>query len=72
MHENPMGHSCEKRATYILDTDRCKKAFLDCCNFIKTVRDEKQRELHLELARSKYWGSDLTMRGKDGGKDWVP
>ncbi|XP_025059766.1 venom factor-like [Alligator sinensis] len=52
MHENPMGHSCEKRATYILDTDRCKKAFLDCCNFIKTVRDEKQRELHLELARS--------------------
>uniref|UniRef100_A0A8C3PAC4 Complement C3 n=1 Tax=Chrysemys picta bellii TaxID=8478 RepID=A0A8C3PAC4_CHRPI len=52
MHENPMGHSCEKRAGYILDTDECKKTFLDCCNYIKTIRDKLQRELHLELARS--------------------
>ncbi|XP_074836426.1 A.superbus venom factor 1-like [Carettochelys insculpta] len=52
MHENPMGHSCEKRAGYILDTNECKKAFLDCCNFIKNVRDKLQRELHLQLARS--------------------
>uniref|UniRef100_A0A8C4YR40 Complement C3 n=1 Tax=Gopherus evgoodei TaxID=1825980 RepID=A0A8C4YR40_9SAUR len=52
MHENPMGHSCEKRVGYILDTDECKKTFLDCCNYIKTIRDKLQRELHLELARS--------------------
>ncbi|XP_039370155.1 venom factor-like [Mauremys reevesii] len=52
MYENPMGHSCEKRAGYILDTAECKKAFLDCCNYIKTIRDERQRELHLELSRS--------------------
>nr|XP_042700098.1 venom factor-like [Chrysemys picta bellii] len=53
MHENPMGHSCEKRAGYILDTDECKKTFLDCCNYIKTIRDKLQRELPLKLARSE-------------------
>ncbi|CAM4693285.1 complement C3-like [Caretta caretta] len=52
MYENPMGHTCEKRVEYILDTDECKKTFLDCCNYIKTIRDKMQRELHLELARS--------------------
>ncbi|XP_065275519.1 complement C3-like [Emys orbicularis] len=52
MYENPMGHSCEKRAGYILDTDECKKTFLNCCNYIKTIRDKLQRELHLQLARS--------------------
>ncbi|KAG6924718.1 hypothetical protein G0U57_016634, partial [Chelydra serpentina] len=52
MYENPKGHSCEKRAGYILDTDECKKTFLDCCNYIKTIRDKLKRELHLQLARS--------------------
>uniref|UniRef100_A0A8C0H4U5 Uncharacterized protein n=1 Tax=Chelonoidis abingdonii TaxID=106734 RepID=A0A8C0H4U5_CHEAB len=52
MHENPMGHSCEKRVGYILDTDECKKTFLDCCNYIKTIQDKLQLELHLQLARS--------------------
>uniref|UniRef100_A0A8C8SX57 Complement C3 n=1 Tax=Pelusios castaneus TaxID=367368 RepID=A0A8C8SX57_9SAUR len=52
MHENPMGHDCDKRVEYILDTDECKKAFLSCCKYIKTIADEKQRELHLQLARS--------------------
>ncbi|XP_062454335.1 complement C3 [Rhea pennata] len=56
MHENPMGHSCEKRSTYILEGSACVKAFLDCCNYIKTIREQKQRDLHLELARSKYPG----------------
>uniref|UniRef100_A0A8C5F2Y5 Complement C3 n=1 Tax=Gopherus evgoodei TaxID=1825980 RepID=A0A8C5F2Y5_9SAUR len=67
MYENPMGHSCEKRAGYILDTAECKKAFLDCCNYIKTIRDEQQRELHLELSRSKYQGFNITQR-RDGGR----
>uniref|UniRef100_A0A8D0GSR7 Anaphylatoxin-like domain-containing protein n=1 Tax=Sphenodon punctatus TaxID=8508 RepID=A0A8D0GSR7_SPHPU len=52
MHENPMGHSCEKRVRYILETDECKNAFLDCCNHIKTIRDERTREETLVLARS--------------------
>uniref|UniRef100_A0A8C3XR66 Anaphylatoxin-like domain-containing protein n=1 Tax=Chelydra serpentina TaxID=8475 RepID=A0A8C3XR66_CHESE len=52
MYENPKGHSCEKRVRYILDTDECKKAYLDCCNYIKTIRVKMQRELHLQLARS--------------------
>ncbi|KAG6923267.1 hypothetical protein G0U57_021114, partial [Chelydra serpentina] len=52
MYENPMGHTCDKRVGYILDTDECKKTFLDCCNYIKTIRDKLQRELPLKLARS--------------------
>ncbi|XP_067416524.1 A.superbus venom factor 1-like [Emydura macquarii macquarii] len=52
MYENPMGYDCDKRAGYIVDTDECKRAFLNCCKYIKTIRDEKQRELHLQLSRS--------------------
>ncbi|NXI97092.1 VCO31 factor, partial [Psophia crepitans] len=53
MKENPMGHSCERRTNYIQDGEACVRAFLDCCNYIKGIRDQKQREFHLELARSK-------------------
>ncbi|NXN48469.1 VCO31 factor, partial [Rynchops niger] len=53
MKENPMGHSCEQRTNYIQDGEACVRAFLDCCNYIKGIRDKKQREFHLELARSK-------------------
>uniref|UniRef100_A0A8D0GLW7 Anaphylatoxin-like domain-containing protein n=1 Tax=Sphenodon punctatus TaxID=8508 RepID=A0A8D0GLW7_SPHPU len=60
MHENPMGHSCEKRVRYILETDECKNAFLDCCNHIKTIRDERTREETLVLARSN--DDDITSR----------
>lgn len=34
MQENPMGYSCDKRATYILDGLECTKAFLDCCKHV--------------------------------------
>uniref|UniRef100_A0A8C9F6M0 Complement C3 n=1 Tax=Pavo cristatus TaxID=9049 RepID=A0A8C9F6M0_PAVCR len=52
MKENLMGYSCEKRATYILDGKACTEAFLNCCLYIKGIRDE-ERELHYELARSE-------------------
>lgn len=55
MKENPMGHSCEQRTNYIQDGEACIHAFLDCCNYIKGIRDKKHREFHLELARSKCW-----------------
>uniref|UniRef100_A0A8C7DXB0 Complement C3 n=1 Tax=Naja naja TaxID=35670 RepID=A0A8C7DXB0_NAJNA len=51
MHENPMGYTCEKRAKYIQEGDACKAAFLECCRYIKGVRDENQRESELFLAR---------------------
>ncbi|KAM4643823.1 complement C3 isoform 1-T1 [Amazona ochrocephala] len=53
MKENPMGHSCEHRSTYIQDGDACVRAFLDCCAHIRTIRNQKQRLLQLELARSE-------------------
>ncbi|KAM6294066.1 LOW QUALITY PROTEIN: A.superbus venom factor 1-like [Aegotheles albertisi] len=52
MKDNPMGHSCEHRTNYILDGEACVRAFLDCCNYIKGIRDKMQRQFHLELARS--------------------
>ncbi|XP_042303585.1 venom factor-like [Sceloporus undulatus] len=52
MFENPMGYSCEKRAEYIDDQNECKTAFLECCRFIKSIRDANQREDQLHLARS--------------------
>uniref|UniRef100_A0A803SQL7 Complement C3 n=1 Tax=Anolis carolinensis TaxID=28377 RepID=A0A803SQL7_ANOCA len=52
MFENPMGYSCEKRAEYIDDQKECKTVFLECCNFIKNIRDQNQREKELQLARS--------------------
>ncbi|NWQ97361.1 VCO3 factor, partial [Burhinus bistriatus] len=58
MKENPMGHSCEQRTNYIQDGEACIQAFLDCCKYIKGIRDQKQREFHLELARSKCWAMD--------------
>ncbi|OXB53027.1 hypothetical protein ASZ78_002666 [Callipepla squamata] len=54
MKENLMGYSCEKRATYVLDGSACAEAFLNCCLYIKGIRDE-ERELKYELARSKCW-----------------
>ncbi|XP_075381978.1 complement C3 [Mycteria americana] len=63
MKENPMGHSCEHRTNYIQDGEACIRAFLDCCNYIKGIRDQKQRELHLELARSKGWALRPWSRG---------
>uniref|UniRef100_A0A8C8SJT3 Uncharacterized protein n=1 Tax=Pelusios castaneus TaxID=367368 RepID=A0A8C8SJT3_9SAUR len=49
MYENPMGHSCEKRAQYIQKGEECKRRFLSCCNYIKMVR-EKQQGLPLETS----------------------
>ncbi|XP_036610168.1 complement C3 [Trichosurus vulpecula] len=52
MQLNPMGYSCERRTKYILESEECVKAFLDCCNYITKVRLEKQRENVLSLSRS--------------------
>ncbi|XP_070794324.1 ophiophagus venom factor [Pituophis catenifer annectens] len=67
MHENPMGYSCEKRAKYIQEGDACKAAFLECCNYIRGIRDEKKRENELFLARNDNEGGftkdeDITTR----------
>uniref|UniRef100_A0A8B9VMA0 Complement C3 n=1 Tax=Anas zonorhyncha TaxID=75864 RepID=A0A8B9VMA0_9AVES len=59
MKENLMGYSCEKRATYILDGNACTQAFLSCCTYIKGIREQKQRESYLELARSEMDGGFL-------------
>ncbi|KAL8164554.1 UNVERIFIED_CONTAM: hypothetical protein K2H54_053340, partial [Gekko kuhli] len=51
MQDNPMGHSCEKRAEYILERQECKAAFLECCQYIRSIRDENAREEQLILSR---------------------
>ncbi|XP_062975153.1 complement C3 [Elgaria multicarinata webbii] len=54
MHENPMGYTCEKRAQYIVDQPECQSAFLECCLYIKGIRDNLQRDEVLQLARSDF------------------
>ncbi|XP_072847649.2 A.superbus venom factor 1 isoform X1 [Pogona vitticeps] len=54
MHENPMGYTCEKRTEYIEDQNECQAAFLECCRYIKGIRDAHQREDELILARSAF------------------
>ncbi|XP_053574217.1 A.superbus venom factor 1 [Bombina bombina] len=53
MQENPMGHSCEQRARYILDGKECAAAFVDCCTYIKKKReDDSKLKEHDLLGRS--------------------
>ncbi|XP_066473809.1 complement C3 isoform X1 [Tiliqua scincoides] len=54
MLDNPMGYSCEKRTEYVVETIACKEAFLECCRYIRSIRDERQREDELILARSDF------------------
>nr|XP_014424811.1 venom factor-like isoform X1 [Pelodiscus sinensis]XP_025036196.1 venom factor-like isoform X1 [Pelodiscus sinensis] len=44
-YENPMGHSCEKRAQNIQE-EECKKIFLTCCQ----MTQEKHQKHHLETS----------------------
>ncbi|XP_026311403.1 complement C3 [Piliocolobus tephrosceles] len=52
MRENPMRFSCQRRTRYITLDEACKKAFLDCCNYITELRRQHARASHLGLARS--------------------
>ncbi|KAG8130014.1 hypothetical protein E2320_016859 [Naja naja] len=75
MHENPMGYTCEKRAKYIQEGDACKAAFLECCHYIKGIRDENQRESELFLARSDFedelFGDDNIISRSDFPESWL-
>uniref|UniRef100_A0A8C5WXU3 Anaphylatoxin-like domain-containing protein n=1 Tax=Laticauda laticaudata TaxID=8630 RepID=A0A8C5WXU3_LATLA len=74
MHENPMGYTCEKRAKYIQEGDACKAAFLECCRYIKGIRDENQRESELFLARSdfedEFFGEENIISRSDFPESW--
>uniref|UniRef100_A0A8C2SU29 Complement C3 n=1 Tax=Coturnix japonica TaxID=93934 RepID=A0A8C2SU29_COTJA len=69
MKDNLMGYSCEKRATYIMDGSSCVEAFLDCCLYIKGIREE-ERELQYELARSNISTKTLPVYLKDSITTW--
>ncbi|XP_071583476.1 complement C3 isoform X2 [Heliangelus exortis] len=53
MKENPMGHSCQRRSTYIQEGEGCVQAFLDCCTHIQKVLEKKKRPISRLLARSE-------------------
>uniref|UniRef100_A0A671NSI1 Complement C3-like n=1 Tax=Sinocyclocheilus anshuiensis TaxID=1608454 RepID=A0A671NSI1_9TELE len=53
MRNNKLGYTCERRATYIVDGAECVKAFLDCCNKMKTSKNLKTEEEEMILARSE-------------------
>nr|BAU69618.1 C3A [Sphyrna zygaena]BAU69619.1 C3B [Sphyrna zygaena] len=51
MKRNPMGFSCTKRANRIPYGEKCKTAFLDCCNHVRKFREEREK-IQMTLARS--------------------
>jgi len=53
MRDNKIGYTCERRATYIVDGPECRKAFLKCCDEMKTHKNMKTEEEEMILARSK-------------------
>uniref|UniRef100_A0A8C6Y1Y9 Complement C3 n=1 Tax=Naja naja TaxID=35670 RepID=A0A8C6Y1Y9_NAJNA len=71
MHKNPMGYTCEKRAKYIQEGDACKAAFLECCRYIKGVRDENQRESELFLARDGFIADSDIISRSDFPESWL-
>lgn len=56
MRENPMKLSCQRRLRFILQSQACVNAFLDCCTYIAQLRAQLRRNEHLGLARSKSQG----------------
>uniref|UniRef100_A0A670KLW9 Complement C3 n=1 Tax=Podarcis muralis TaxID=64176 RepID=A0A670KLW9_PODMU len=70
MHDNPMGHSCEKRAQYVVDQTECQNVFLECCRYIRTIKDANRREDELQLARSKVSSKTVSLFLKDSITTW--
>ncbi|XP_076142218.1 complement C3-like isoform X1 [Alosa pseudoharengus] len=52
MKENILGFTCERRAEYITDGDKCVQAFLHCCKEMSSQKKESKDE-QLILARSE-------------------
>ncbi|KAL1281262.1 hypothetical protein QQF64_000065 [Cirrhinus molitorella] len=52
LQKNPLGYSCERRAAFILDSDKCVAAFLYCCKEM-TRHTEQFGEEEFILARSE-------------------
>ncbi|OCT59412.1 hypothetical protein XELAEV_18000834mg [Xenopus laevis] len=54
MQENLMGHTCDRRARYILDGMECVDAFLDCCKYYEKKKEEERKSKDEDtLARSE-------------------
>ncbi|CAI9577102.1 unnamed protein product [Staurois parvus] len=49
MRENPMGHSCEIRATHITEEKPCVDAFLDCCTYIEKRKAEEKYQKDVDV-----------------------
>ncbi|XP_069460431.1 complement C3-like isoform X2 [Ambystoma mexicanum] len=72
MHENPMGYSCDKRATYILDGTECTKAFLDCCKHVFEKPAKQKLVLWANrrpLIRQYSKGTNVRLETSDADED---
>ncbi|XP_075715285.1 A.superbus venom factor 1-like [Rhinoderma darwinii] len=49
MNDNQMGHSCERRASNILEGKECVDAFLDCCKYIEKKRIEERDQKDTDI-----------------------
>uniref|UniRef100_H3B954 Complement C3 n=1 Tax=Latimeria chalumnae TaxID=7897 RepID=H3B954_LATCH len=73
MKQNPMGHSCEKRAQYIQDNPDCVKAFLQCCNYISKLTEDQKKELVLGRSDEDedYLSSEEILSRSDFPESWL-
>ncbi|XP_067258557.1 complement C3-like [Chanodichthys erythropterus] len=76
MRENKLGYTCERRATYIVDDEKCVEVFLHCCNEMKTRKNTKTEEEELILARSEddddyYTDSDDIVTRTQFPESWL-
>ncbi|XP_051028840.1 LOW QUALITY PROTEIN: complement C3-like [Acomys russatus] len=52
MRDIPMRLTCQRRARFISQGEKCVKAFMDCCDYITKLRQQHRRDRVLGLARS--------------------
>ncbi|XP_053574219.1 complement C3 [Bombina bombina] len=77
MQQNPMGYSCQRRATYVLDVGDCAAAFLECCKFIyepQAVRRGGIRRPMITMSifhRTSVVGSDTAKTDSDSDEDYA-
>ncbi|KAL2076630.1 hypothetical protein ACEWY4_027775 [Coilia grayii] len=76
MKDNIMGFTCERRAEYITDGEKCVQAFLHCCKKMSSLKLESKEE-HLLLARCEedddayYIESDYIVSRSQFPESWL-
>ncbi|XP_066516756.1 complement C3-like [Hoplias malabaricus] len=75
LRKNRLGYTCERRSTFITESEDCIKAFLHCCKEMESQKVEDQGEV-MHLARSEedddmYESSDQITSRTQFPESWL-